>query len=342
MKHITIWIFLLFLTLSLLTSCSIRPRKSRVADSNAGNDKVVIKFSEDEKQQSDEESILEFLGEESATDQQDELLVEEENDADSDASTDTADEKTSAGDEAQSETRAKPNAENRSKQAAKMSPKEDQTDVESLVQEVEAVVRNQPAGRYVVGDGDVLEFKFFKNSEYNEKVKVRPDGFITLEHIGELKVTGKTPAEITDLVTAAYSKILVEPQITMFVREFSGHFCYVMGEVEEPGQYKVVNGMSIMRAIASAGGSLRSGKMNSVIVIRGDQNRNTEISRVNLSISSLAKKEGNDLRVRPFDIIYVPRTFISNLDAFVKRIYDYAVPPLDLWIKYKYWDRWTD
>ncbi len=340
MKNKNSWIILLFIALFMFTSCSIRPRTSRVEDNNKA-DKVVIKFSENEEQQSDEESILEFLGEESESNGESSSAAHVQSAEHSDNESVQAepdkklfDEEKAAGEVAE---QSKTTDKDKSRDTT-----EEMADVESLVSQVEEVVRNHPAGTFVIGSGDVLEFKFFKNPEYNEKVRVRPDGIITLQHVGEIKVVGKSPAEITEMVRAAYAEILVDPEVTMFVREFSGNFCYVMGEVEIPGQYEVVKGMSIMRAIASAGGAKRSGKMNSVILIRGDQNRNTEISRVNLNISSLAKKEGNDMRVEAYDIIYVPRTFISNLDAFVKRIYDYAVPPLDLWIKYKYWDRWND
>ena len=191
--------------------------------------------------------------------------------------------------------------------------------------------------QYRLGYGDVIEVKFFNNPEYNDVITVRPDGRISLQQIGDIDVVGMSPSELSQHIRSVYGEILKQPNVTVILREFGGQFFYVMGEVERPGQFEFAKGMSVLRAIASAGGAKDSGKMSSVIVIRADQDRNIEARRLDLSISDVAKQLDKDLTLHPYDMVYIPKTFIANLDRFVERVYNNVLPPTDLYYRYKYW-----
>jgi polysaccharide export outer membrane protein len=196
---------------------------------------------------------------------------------------------------------------------------------------------NERPAEYRLGYGDVVEVKFFNDGQYNETVPVRPDGRISLQRVGDLNVVGMSPAELDKIVTNIYSEILLEPDVTILVREFGGQQCYVMGEVEKPGSYPIVRGMTLMRAIATAGGAKGTAKLNSVLLIRGDENQKAEIAKVDIDLSSLATNPDRDIPVRAFDVIYVPRTFIADVNSFVTQFYDIILPPLDIYTRYKYW-----
>ena len=189
---------------------------------------------------------------------------------------------------------------------------------------------------YRLGFGDVLEVKFFNNPEYNEVVAVRPDGNISLQRVGDVQVIGMPVSRLDSLVTRVYSEILLQPDVTIFVREFGGQNVYVMGEVEKPGQYNFVKGMSILRAIATAGGPLRSAKLNSIILVRGDENRNLVVNRLDLATKDLASMLKHDQPVRPYDLIYIPRSFIADMDAFVGQLYNVILPPLTIYSRLAY------
>ncbi len=190
---------------------------------------------------------------------------------------------------------------------------------------------------YRLGYGDVVEVKFFNNDQYNETVPVRPDGRISLQRVGDVYVVGMSPSELDKIVTDIYGEILIQPDVTVFVREFGGQQCYVMGEVEKPGSYAITKGMTLMRAIATAGGPKNSAKLGSVLLIRGDESQKAEVRRVNLELSSLAADIERDVTVQAFDVIYVPRTFVADVNAFVSQFYDVILPPLDIYTRYKYW-----
>lgn len=199
------------------------------------------------------------------------------------------------------------------------------------------VNRPSRAPEYRLGFGDVLEVKFFNNSEYNETTAVRPDGKITLQRIGDISVVGMRVSQLDSIITASYAEILVHPDATVFVREFGGQFVYVMGEVQNPGSYAVTKGLSLLRAITTAGGPLHSAKMNSIILVRGDEHKNLAAERFDLSATSLDKLLANDTPILPYDLVYVPKTFVSDLEVFLARIYQVVMPPLDLAARFQYY-----
>ncbi|HOT96231.1 MAG TPA: polysaccharide biosynthesis/export family protein [bacterium] len=192
---------------------------------------------------------------------------------------------------------------------------------------------------YRLGFGDVLDVKFLASPEYNETVTIRPDGRISLQGVGELDALGLSPAALDSVITVAYSQILVNPDVTVIVRNFGGQKCYVAGEVEHPGSLDIAKDMTLLRAIAAAGGPKKSAKLGSVILIRMDARQRIEATRLDLSYTSLKGGIENDLPVVGNDIIFVPRTFIADINAVVSQIYDILLPPFDSWTRYYYWYR---
>jgi len=192
---------------------------------------------------------------------------------------------------------------------------------------------------YKLGSDDVLIVKFFNNEDYNEEVKVRPDGRISLQRIGDILVQGMTPTELTNLITEKYSEIIRNPDVTVIVSEFGGNAVYVLGEVEAPGCYDVKRNMTMIRALAAAGGPTDEASLSSVMLIRMIDKKRISAKRVDLSIPMLQKDPALDLDIRAYDIVYIPKTFVANIRSFVTQIYDTVLPPLDLYARSVFWSR---
>jgi polysaccharide biosynthesis/export protein len=197
---------------------------------------------------------------------------------------------------------------------------------------------NKSPKEYLLGYGDVVEVKFFKNPEYNDTVSVRPDGRISLQRVGDIYVMGMETKELDKIVTDTYAQILLEPDVTIIVREFGGQQFYVMGEVHKPGMYEVGKGMTILRALASAGGPTDKGKLNSVILLRSDDYGKAEATRLNMDISELRETLARDIPIQSYDVVYVPKTFIADVSVWVTQVYDIILRPLDIWTRYQYWN----
>ena len=183
---------------------------------------------------------------------------------------------------------------------------------------------------YRLGYGDEIEVKFFNNSEYNEVVQVRPDGRISLQRIEDIRVVGMTLAGLDELITHAYAEILVDPEVTVFLRSSAGRRVYVMGEVRQPGSYELVRGMSVLRAVAAAGGPELGAKMNSVMLLRRSEQRGLTAERLDLSVGNIDKMMANDAALQPYDLIYVPKTVIADVDAWISQVYRIVLTPMDV------------
>ncbi len=199
--------------------------------------------------------------------------------------------------------------------------------------------RQTPVPEYRLGLGDVIEFRFFINSEFDETVTVRPDGRISLLRLGDVQAAGLTPSRLDSLVTERYARFVKEPEITIIVREFSGNQIYVLGEVETPGGYPIQRKMTLLQAVASAGGATDMAKLGNVMILRREYGEEVKAIKVNLKKSIRAKSVDDireaDLYLRPQDVVYVPKTLIANVATFMRQVYDGILPPVDLYLRAK-------
>ena len=188
---------------------------------------------------------------------------------------------------------------------------------------------------YRIGRGDMLEIKFRHNEELNEEVTVRPDGRISMQVAHDVDVVGKTPAKLSALLTKICSSELSNPEITVIVRSFSAQRAYVNGEVFRPCMVPLNGSVTVLQAVAEAGGFKETARLNEVVLIR----RTADGSPVAASLDLLSVIRGNDLRqdveLQPYDVIYVPRTPIANLNLWVDQ-YLRKIMPLPLNFSFGY------
>jgi protein involved in polysaccharide export with SLBB domain len=179
---------------------------------------------------------------------------------------------------------------------------------------------------YRIGIGDQLDIKFFYNPDLNEQVTVRPDGRISLQLIPEIVVSDLTPAALTKLLTEGYSKDLRQPQVTVIVRGFGSQRVYVDGEVARPGMIPILGLMTALEAISQAGGMKDSARQREVLIIR----RGAENKPLAFSVDLKNARDGTDLgqnvSLAPYDIIYVPRSRVANVNLWVDQYLRKNVP----------------
>lgn len=190
-----------------------------------------------------------------------------------------------------------------------------------------------PQAVYRIGVLDELEIRVRYHDRLNNIVKVRPDGRITLEDLGDLHVAGMTPPSVDSLITDLYSGFIHEPEVTVIVRGFAATAVYVVGEVRDPGAVEMKPKMTVLQAVAAAKGSIRGAKMNSVMMLRRDAAGELKAMRLNLTGSAVKNAEYQDLYVQPDDIIFVPKTFIASANDFLTQVYDGVLPPIDVYLR---------
>lgn len=160
------------------------------------------------------------------------------------------------------------------------------------------------AGEYRIGREDVLEVVVWHEPELSRVVPVRPDGRISLPLAGEVEAAGRTPTELQANVSRALEPFIRDTKVAVLVREINGTRVFVLGEVTKPGGFPLRGPMSVMQAIAVAGGRTEFAK-DDVVWLRQQAGGKTE--RVDLSFRQLVKGEAaGALWLHPGDVLYVP------------------------------------
>ncbi len=178
---------------------------------------------------------------------------------------------------------------------------------------------------YRVAPGDLLNVDFGVQlegrpiQEYN--VLVRPDGMITLNPVGDIMAAGLTTTELDSTLTARYVDVYRSPRVTVALARMAGNFVHIFGRVRNPGSYEVTPNATVLQAIARAGGTMDDASLGSVVLMRRTGPSSMAVKQVS---STRAMEQGlasQDPYLRRFDIVYVPRTAIGNLNHFVQQFF---------------------
>ncbi|MCK6418588.1 MAG: polysaccharide export protein [Alphaproteobacteria bacterium] len=150
---------------------------------------------------------------------------------------------------------------------------------------------------YRLGVDDVLRISVYGEPELTQTYRVGASGSLSFPLIGEVSVAGRTVAEVELLIAARLAEgYLVTPSVAVQV-EMHRPF-YILGEVRTPGSYAYVADMSIMNAVALAGGFTYRANRNAVEVVRTETGGNTTTQDVPI-----------ESKVTPGDIILVKERF---------------------------------
>lgn len=173
---------------------------------------------------------------------------------------------------------------------------------------------------YRIQPGDKLDIKFFYTKDLSESAVVRPDGFITLPLVDEVKAAGLTPQQLDDLLTVSYAQHVNNPVLSVILREYAGFGAYIGGEVVAPRIIPLNGGMTPMQALSFAGGVKTTAHMKSVLLIRKAEDGRPVPHVLDLSDEALAHGS-RDMRIalQPSDVIYIPRSPIANANLFVQQ-----------------------
>jgi polysaccharide export outer membrane protein len=113
---------------------------------------------------------------------------------------------------------------------------------------------------YQVGPEDQLTIEIYGQDKLNRESRVNGQGEITMPLVGAVKVAGLTPQEIEKRLVELYdAKFLVNPQITVEVKEFRHQRVAVTGAVVKPGSYEIIGPRTLLEVLSLAGGFSNSG-----------------------------------------------------------------------------------
>jgi len=150
---------------------------------------------------------------------------------------------------------------------------------------------------YRLGSGDVISIQVLGEDDLKrERIRLSDAATISYPILGEIRLYGKTVAELETLIREGLTgRYLVNPQVTVTIIEYRSFF--INGQVEKPGGYAYMPGLTVRKAVSLAGGFKERASKEKIFVIRDDDPNKT------------SKRVGQDETVHPGDIITVEESF---------------------------------
>lgn len=166
------------------------------------------------------------------------------------------------------------------------------------------------ASDYSIREGDMVQVSVFNEPELAASGRVRRDGTIQCPLIGSVKVQGLTQISAARVVEELYRKdYLVNPEVNLFVSQYSVQRVTVLGHVQRPGSHELPaeKNLTILQVLGLAGGPTRIANLKKVLVKRV-VNGKEQVFRVD--VNSMASGDKTMMfYVREDDVITVPESF---------------------------------
>jgi polysaccharide biosynthesis/export protein len=156
---------------------------------------------------------------------------------------------------------------------------------------------------YRISPGDKLRIEVYKEQQLSQSVQVRPDGKVTMPLIGDIEATGRTPIELRDGIAASLKEYVTNPTVTVIVVETMAATAYVMGEVNHPGAINLQAPVTVIQALALAGGLKDFANARNIRILR---KRRLGIQLINFDYKEASQSVGAPVYLEPGDTVVVP------------------------------------
>lgn len=176
---------------------------------------------------------------------------------------------------------------------------------------------------YKLGPGDLIEVTVFGVEDFNFAVRIGPTGTVNLPHLGRVAVAGLTVAQLEQqLKHQLDGRFIINPQVFVSIREYQAHPIFVLGAVNRPGQYQMIQPLTLLDVIAMAGGlDLTSADDYALIQRRRTENPGAqdgpsagELEIIRAELEGLQQEGAPHTNpvLQPGDVVQVPARKVSR------------------------------
>jgi len=159
---------------------------------------------------------------------------------------------------------------------------------------------------YSIGAGDVLQITVWQNADLTSRVAVRPDGFITMALVGDIRAEGLRPTQLQEEITRRLTRYLTAAaSVTVAVVEINSYRVYVLGQVANPGEFRPRAAVTVLQALSLAGGLTRFAQADDIVIVRRDRGNERRIPFSQSEVVEGGRLEEN-IQLRTGDTIIVP------------------------------------
>jgi polysaccharide export outer membrane protein len=159
-------------------------------------------------------------------------------------------------------------------------------------------------GPFTVDAGDVLSVFVWKHPQLSAQVVVRPDGKLSYPLVGEMDGAGLTVKQIEGAITRELKKQVREPEVTVMLQTVNSFRIYVLGEVAKSGIFQLSGPVTVVQAIAMAGGFTPFASRSKIIIV------NPLRSNQRLKFNYMSFVDGMEVNqnivLRPGDTVLIP------------------------------------
>ena len=152
-----------------------------------------------------------------------------------------------------------------------------------------------------IGPRDVLDIKVFQDPALNTRATVTDDGKISMPLIGKLDVNGLRPVQLEQVISQALNKYLQKADVTVLVLEAGNRPISVIGAVTHPGRIIATGNITLMQALADAGGPTDRAASRCVIKRKG----NGKETSIVVDYKKILNGKAPDVPLQDDDTIYV-------------------------------------
>jgi polysaccharide biosynthesis/export protein len=171
--------------------------------------------------------------------------------------------------------------------------------------------------RYEIRPSDVFDVNFAYTPEYNQKVTVQPDGYVSLRDAGDVYVVGQTVPQVMEKIRDAYGKTLNHPLVSIVLKDFQKPYFIADGQVGHPGKYELRDDTTLSQAVAMAGGFLSSAKHSQVVLYHRVSDQWTHATLIDLKKMEKNRDMSEDVHLQPGDMVFVPKNGFSKVAPFI-------------------------
>jgi polysaccharide export outer membrane protein len=158
---------------------------------------------------------------------------------------------------------------------------------------------------YTILPNDTLEIFVWKEPDMSRTVLVRPDGRISLPLNQDLQAAGLNPGELKEKIEEGLREFLDVPNVTVMVAQIQSYRVYVTGKVARPGALMSEKPISVLQALALAGGFVEFANTSETVIIRGS-GEDSNLFRFNYPEVIQGKNFSQNMLLRNGDVVVVP------------------------------------
>ncbi len=180
---------------------------------------------------------------------------------------------------------------------------------------------------YVAFPGDEVDVIVPSAPELSRTLIIAPDGRLYPAAIDPVLAADKSIPQIQVEVQNAYARILRDPGVNVTPRTFASNIIFVGGQVNEPGQFQLTGQIGLIEAIFLAGGHQDTARLHEVVHIRRRPGGAAMLRLVN--VDAAVNGQGafpDNLPLRRGDIVFVPRSYIAEVNLFIQQYIRDALP----------------